>query len=112
MIQVWQRQPLDEDARHSKWHSICRLPISDCRWPLYTVSWSSVTGLIAVGSGDNAIRIYRIACADAQASLELVATQLGAHEQDVNCVAWHPEDPTMLASAGDDAMVKLWTVEQ
>ena len=28
--------------------------------------------------------------------------------QDVNCVRWHPTDPTLLASAGDDGRVKLW----
>jgi WD40 repeat protein len=31
-----------------------------------------------------------------------------AHEGDVNCVRWHPKDSTLLASAGDDGIVKLW----
>lgn len=32
----------------------------------------------------------------------------GAHESDVNCVAWHPSDPRLLASAGDDGAVRVW----
>lgn len=32
----------------------------------------------------------------------------GAHEADVNCVRWNPAEPRLLASCGDDGMVKLW----
>ena len=32
----------------------------------------------------------------------------GAHEADVNSVAWHPSDATLLASGGDDAAVRIW----
>lgn len=31
-----------------------------------------------------------------------------AHEGDVNCVRWHPTNSTLLVSAGDDGIVKLW----
>lgn len=31
-----------------------------------------------------------------------------AHPLDVNCVRWHPTDPGLLASAGDDCCVRLW----
>lgn len=31
-----------------------------------------------------------------------------AHKLDVNCVRWHPKDASLLASAGDDGVVKLW----
>lgn len=31
-----------------------------------------------------------------------------AHPLDVNCVRWHPTDPSLLASAGDDCCVRLW----
>ena len=33
-----------------------------------------------------------------------------AHTADVNCVQWHPQDPTLLASAGDDGSIKLWRI--
>ncbi|KAL4418689.1 hypothetical protein ABPG77_001259 [Micractinium sp. CCAP 211/92] len=41
-------------------------------------------------------------------SFALVCKQGQAHPLDVNCVRWHPADPTLLASAGDDACIKLW----
>jgi cytosolic iron-sulfur protein assembly protein CIAO1 len=31
-----------------------------------------------------------------------------AHTGDVNCVAWNPDDETMLASCGDDGLVRIW----
>ena len=34
-----------------------------------------------------------------------------AHRGDVNCVAWNPVDPALLASAGDDLCVKVWSYE-
>lgn len=41
-------------------------------------------------------------------SFALLCKQGQAHPLDVNCVRWHPADPTLLASAGDDACIKLW----
>lgn len=38
----------------------------------------------------------------------LLCTRGQAHPLDVNCVRWHPADPGLLASAGDDACIKLW----
>lgn len=33
---------------------------------------------------------------------------LEAHVGCVNSVAWHPTDPTVFASAGDDHRVRIW----
>lgn len=32
-----------------------------------------------------------------------------AHSGDVNCVAWNPVDESMLASCGDDGLIRIWT---
>ena len=54
----------------------------------------------ASGDGDNGGGSWRQAAAAAQ-----------AHEQDVNSVRWNPADGALLASAGDDARVRLWRYE-
>ena len=33
-----------------------------------------------------------------------------AHENDVNCVQFHPKNPSIMASCSDDGLVKLWKV--
>jgi WD40 repeat protein len=35
-----------------------------------------------------------------------------AHDSDVNCVAWCPTKPNLLASCGDDKLVKIWEYVQ
>eukprot|EP00775_Hariotina_reticulata_P011717 gene11717-biopygen13700 len=40
---------------------------------------------------------------------EYLCGAANAHEADVNCVRWHPLQPHLLASCGDDNVVKLWT---
>ena len=40
----------------------------------------------------------------------LIVAALDAHYPGtVNCVSWHPKDPTIWASAGDDKKVKIWS---
>ena len=41
-------------------------------------------------------------------SFRLLCTRERAHPLDINCVRWHPTDPTLLASAGDDGCIRLW----
>lgn len=77
------------------------------------------------GDGDNQIKVYVRAEPDGDtdaASIsgsvspeerpymrwQLLASAQEAHSQDVNCVRWHPTDRSLLASAGDDGVVRLW----
>jgi WD40 repeat protein len=41
-------------------------------------------------------------------TFRLLCKREQAHPLDVNCVRWHPSDPSLLASAGDDCCIKLW----
>jgi len=81
---------------------------------VYTVAWGD-NGLLATGSGDNTVRVFRRAIDDHNApSYELFASVAEAHAEDINSVAWCPqpqeEGASLLATASDDNKVTLWRV--
>ncbi|KAG1655773.1 hypothetical protein FOA52_008480 [Chlamydomonas sp. UWO 241] len=115
-IKVWRcgRSDASTSGRGLPWSLETTLSGHHSR-AVYTVDWGR-GGLIAAGDGDNRIRVYGRTPADATTVVGpslwcLVAEAEAAHTADVNCVAWHPLDGTLLASAGDDGLVKLWRVE-
>lgn len=74
------------------------------------MKWSKLNDLIATASADNSIRIFKESeTSDPnEPTLSLVHHVEQAHEQDVNCVDWNPTQADLLASCGDDGIVKLW----
>ena len=71
------------------------------------------------GSGDNSICVFeeeQTASSDVnpqqKPSFQLSVKELDAHPTDVNCVRWHPKDPSLLASAGDDGCIRLWRYQK
>jgi len=42
----------------------------------------------------------------------MLCEKKGAHAGDINCVRWNPKEPDLLASCGDDNMVRIWRVAQ
>ncbi len=72
----------------------------------YSVDWAKCgLDLIASGAGDNNVRVFNAAAA----GVPCVAEQRQAHAGDVNCVRWNPKVAQLLASGGDDNVVRLWT---
>jgi len=55
---------------------------------------------VVSGSEDSRIYIWR--------SNGILIERLEAHPGCVNAIAWHPTDPSVFASAGDDSRVKIW----
>ncbi|KAK9807054.1 hypothetical protein WJX72_012149 [[Myrmecia] bisecta] len=80
---------------------------------IFSVDWSP-QGAIATGSADNAIRIFTETGTSpdtgvpGQPTFSLAASKESAHLSDVNGVHWHPKLPGLLASAGDEGVIKLW----
>jgi len=89
---------------------------------VFSVDWSA-EGRIATGCADNSIMVFEKSSSAAAAAAEegksraqeppadvyeMVAAQPDAHSGDVNTVAWHPKDDSLLASGGDDGIVRLW----
>ena len=61
------------------------------------------TTRVASGGGDDRVSVYGLGAGFAR-----LADAPKAHDGDVNSVRWSPADATLLATAGDDALVKIW----
>mmetsp|Transcript_14852 Transcript_14852/g.38086 ORF Transcript_14852/g.38086 Transcript_14852/m.38086 type:complete len:578 (-) Transcript_14852:156-1889(-) len=59
---------------------------------------------VASGSEDNMVYLWH------RQNATLLETLRG-HSRSVNCVAWHPLDPGVLASASDDQTIRIWGTE-
>lgn len=99
-IAVWECQ---EQSGRGIWKAACMVCEAHAR-PIYSIDWSKTTGAIATGSADDSIKLFRWE----GNQLKELCTKTNAHQSDVNCVCWHPQDPTLLASCGDDGLIKIW----
>ncbi|XP_044432093.1 protein CIA1 isoform X1 [Triticum aestivum] len=92
---------------HDSWRHISTLSGYHGR-TIFSVHWSS-EDVIASGAGDNAICLFAEENMQVEGpSYRLILKKEKAHDMDVNCVRWCPQDPRVLASASDDGTVKLW----
>jgi len=72
--------------------------------------------LIATGGADNKICVFEInreSLANSESNsfeFNIVAQKAMAHNNDVNCVIFHPLNGLLLASCADDGLIKLWSV--
>jgi len=104
---IWQRSPAaDPKVQRHHWKKVGVLAAHHSR-TVFSVSWSS-EGCIASGAADDAIRVF---VEEKETEFTLAVAQPRAHTADVNCVAWNPVEPRLLASAGDDGLVKIWRYE-
>lgn len=68
---------------------------------------------MATGAADNMLRVFgqpSPAGAAGAGAWALVASV--DHGADVNCVAWNPKQPGLIATAADDWAVRLWRIER
>ncbi|CAD5125573.1 DgyrCDS13776 [Dimorphilus gyrociliatus] len=93
------------------WTCISNLPQSHSR-PIYCVDWKHKSQLISTACGDDSVKVFKVqefSNENAELVLNLQSNQIRAHDEDVNCVAWHPNED-LLASCSDDGSIKLWKI--
>jgi histone-binding protein RBBP4 len=81
----------------------------------YGMAWSKLNeGQLLTASEDKTVRLWDVSAATA--SKAETGTQikplltLNGHEHTVEDVDWHPMDPKLIASVGDDKIINLWDV--
>ncbi|GBG33095.1 Protein CIA1 [Hondaea fermentalgiana] len=75
---------------------------------IFSIDWSRDGSRIATGAGDDAIAVLEASSDVVGSDFSVTRKLLAAHDTDVNCVRWNPQDSHILASAGDDGFVKLF----
>ncbi|NWS86666.1 CIAO1 protein, partial [Toxostoma redivivum] len=104
-LRVWQR---------SEGHGVPRCPLSPSLSAV-PVPRCPLTGAVATACGDDAVRVFEEVSPvspGCPVTFGLAAHVPRAHAQDANGVAWHPREPGLLASCGDDGDIALWRYQR
>jgi WD40 repeat protein len=101
-IRIWKRY-IDE-----RWG--CYITLSGYHsQPIYSVSWSKVSGHLASAAGDNAVCVFtEMMNDDHEVTYHLITRLENVHEADINHIEWHPTDPHRWITCGDDNLIKIW----
>ncbi|PKK17541.1 cytosolic iron-sulfur assembly component 1, partial [Columba livia] len=118
-VRIWRRyEPGNEEGvscigNDPTWKCVCTLSGYHSR-TIYDVSWCHLTGALATACGDDAIRVFEESTSSNphQPTFALAAHVPRAHSQDVNCVAWNPKEPGLLASCSDDGEIAFWKYQR
>uniref|UniRef100_F1L987 Probable cytosolic iron-sulfur protein assembly protein CIAO1 homolog n=1 Tax=Ascaris suum TaxID=6253 RepID=F1L987_ASCSU len=108
-IKIWRRERRDIAITSSEWHCVLCYK-ADTRWPLYSVSWNPLSGVIAVGGGDRRLRLLRLEGSEGDSTLVEYGTKR-VFSSEINCVAWNPSEMNLLALATDDGRILMLSVE-
>jgi WD40 repeat protein len=111
---IWKRA--GGEGEWNKWRNVAKLSNYHTA-TVYSVDWSRESGAIVSGAADDSIRVFIEDPEQPQGwamdspSFICDTHKVKAHEGDVNCVRWNPTagKAHLLASAGDDQVVRLWT---
>ncbi|KAJ3299959.1 cytosolic iron-sulfur protein assembly [Borealophlyctis nickersoniae] len=116
-MKFWRRGPPDAESqafrRDPKWRCIGTIANLHKR-TIFSVTWSKVHGRIASAGADDTVRILEEVPSqvDGEIAFKTAAVLERPHGQsDVNCARWCPlegEDSNLLATTGDDGVVRIW----
>ncbi|KAJ0575393.1 putative transcription factor WD40-like family [Helianthus annuus] len=96
---------------NTSWCHLCTMSGYHDR-TIFSVHWSR-EGIIATGAADDAIRLF-VESEDHSVdgpSYKLLLKKEKAQAMDINSVQWSPTGNMLLASASDDATIKIWKLE-
>eukprot|EP00943_MAST-04B_sp_MAST-4B-sp1_P003033 g3033.t1 len=99
---------LTNDRNNSKWVQDTVLKGHHDR-SIYSVNWSPLNDKIASVGADDRICIYD---ANADKEVEIICKLEKGHASDINGVTWHPKEKNILATCGDDYVVKIWNLQK
>ncbi|VDD93264.1 unnamed protein product, partial [Enterobius vermicularis] len=105
IIKIWSNCWNGTSVATSKWEKVIEHQVTK-RWPLYTVSWSKISGLLAVGGGDSFLRIFRVLSSKGAETFEELYS-VKWRRADINCLHWNPKKPDYLAVGSDDGLVQV-----
>ncbi|VDK52168.1 unnamed protein product [Anisakis simplex] len=106
--QIWEREKRNMPITSSHWHCVCSYK-ADTRWPLYTVSWNHFNNIIAVGGGDQNLRLLRVEEGAGDGQMRTLV-EYGAKRKfasEINSLAWNPHDANLLALAEDTGQIHI-----
>ncbi|KAI9595102.1 putative cytosolic iron-sulfur protein assembly protein CIAO1 [Syncephalis fuscata] len=120
-IKIWRRQKTATEEQPSVfrrqnhdalWQCVATINEQHSRC-IYYVSWSKVHNRIVTASGDNNVKVFEI---NEDMSTGTLSTQLACVKEnahgvtDVNVAIWCslPEYGNLLATGGDDGIVRIW----
>lgn len=87
----------------STWNNNLTLPRHEAT--VRSVSWNVLSNRVATASSDTTVRIY-----DLEMGQEVL--KLRGHSRPVYTVAFHPENPVILASGSNDDTIRIWNTDE
>ncbi|XP_056628970.1 probable cytosolic iron-sulfur protein assembly protein ciao1 [Triplophysa dalaica] len=108
-VKIWKESSPGDGSSDESWKCVCTLSGFHGR-TVYDVAWCGLTRALATACGDDGVRVFEEdLTADPEQPVFLLSAQmLKAHSQDVNCVAWNPKKPGLLATCSDDGELAIW----
>ncbi|XP_067083775.1 probable cytosolic iron-sulfur protein assembly protein ciao1 [Osmerus mordax] len=114
-VKIWKESPPGEGqgdgstSAGSSWKCVCTLSGFHAR-AVYDVAWCPLTAALATACGDDGVRVFKeeVTSDPEQPEFSLSAHVARAHNQDVNCVSWHPKETGLLVSCSDNGEIAMW----
>lgn len=114
-VRIWKNHAHDKlpTVEANSWKCISTIQGYHSR-TIYDVSWCKSTDTIVSSSGDNSLAFYSKMRDESSGEEMFVGIDKfsQAHDCDINSVSWNNKTSGLLATAGDDRLIKIWKFEK